>query len=392
MKPTLLASAVLGTLTAAALAAPVAPPQADVVAPSIDPAAVALLDQSVAAYRALDGLTLKFTTSGRFEGKEQPKRAAQGTLWVQGPDKARLESAFDGGSSVIVGNKGLRNVQFEPNSYWQERNDDVNMTRFVISMLSAPLGNLMTGANTLAPERGFGWKSVTLSPAHGLDGVALNQKFTPTTYRIYFDPQSHLVRRIETESGVLQEIGGEYKKSETTMLLTPQTADITPATFVYAPPAGAKMTDEADVPKFYNERLVVGVEPFPLTGQTMEGKPLSLGDYQGKVVLLDFWATWCEPCIAELPTLEANYNKYRDQGFDIISIAKADNEATVRAFVKEHGIAWTQVDDGEQMPNVKTYGARGIPFAILIGKDGKIAAINLRGEELEPAIIKALAR
>ena len=114
----------------------------------------------------------------------------------------------------------------------------------------------------------------------------------------------------------------------------------------------------------------------------------------GKVVLVDFWATWCPPCVAEMPNVIAAYNQYHDQGFEIIGISLDQDKDALLAFTKENKMPWPQYFDGKGWSNeiAGQYGIRGIPATFLIGKDGKIAATDLRGPALKSKLDELLAK
>ena len=116
----------------------------------------------------------------------------------------------------------------------------------------------------------------------------------------------------------------------------------------------------------------------------LAGKPVSLADYRGKLVLLDFWATWCGPCITELPNLKEVYEKYHDSGFEIIGISLDSDEAALREFIKENRLTWRQVFDGKrwESPLVQQYGIRGIPAQFLIDQEGRVISVKARGKRL----------
>ena len=116
----------------------------------------------------------------------------------------------------------------------------------------------------------------------------------------------------------------------------------------------------------------------------LDGKPVSLADYRGKLVLIDFWATWCGPCIAELPNVKAVYEKYHDKGFEIIGISLDTDEAALRKFIRKNQLPWRQVFDGKrwETPLVQQYSVRGIPAQFLIDREGRVISVEARGERL----------
>jgi thiol-disulfide isomerase/thioredoxin len=175
---------------------------------------------------------------------------------------------------------------------------------------------------------------------------------------------------------------------------------LTAADFTFTPPPGlTKVASAQDMqPPMYDARLTVGADPLPIKTVDLSGKPLTLDNYKGKVVMLDFWATWCPPCRGEIPNVVAAYHKYHAQGFDIVGVSldQPNDRGPLEKFLVQNHMTWPQVYDGGywQSALAKQYGVQAIPFSLLIGKDGKIVAVgdSMRGPGLAPAIHAALAR
>ncbi len=131
--------------------------------------------------------------------------------------------------------------------------------------------------------------------------------------------------------------------------------------------------------------LKEGVPPINLKiFKDINGKPIDLSAYKGKVLLMDFWATWCGPCMRELPNVLEAYKKYHKKGFEILGISFDQDRSQFEKVIKERGMTWRHYFDGKGWGNEigSIYNVHAIPHTILVGKDGKIVAINLRGERL----------
>ncbi len=118
-------------------------------------------------------------------------------------------------------------------------------------------------------------------------------------------------------------------------------------------------------------------KPVPdFSATDLDGNPISLQQYRGKVVLLDFWGVWNSFCIGDVLNLKKVYDTYRDHGFDIIGVSLDTDETKLRDYLKENGIAWRQIYSGQerQSPLAQQFDIRSVPTRWLIGRDGKLIA------------------
>jgi len=124
-----------------------------------------------------------------------------------------------------------------------------------------------------------------------------------------------------------------------------------------------------------------------------EGKQISLASTQGKLVLIDFWASWCGPCRRENPNVVKLYNKYKDKGFTIYSVSLDSERQKWIEAIEQDGLIWPyHVSDLKQWesPMIQLYKIKGIPHTVLVGKDGYVIAEGLRGQALENKVAEIL--
>lgn len=135
-------------------------------------------------------------------------------------------------------------------------------------------------------------------------------------------------------------------------------------------------------------RLQLMGNSMELSGTLLDGTTFDPDTLKGKVVLVDFWATWCGPCIAELPNLLSNYEKYHDKGFEVIGISLDNDRESLEKFMEERKLPWPVLyEDSDESrgwsnPLAEKYGIMGIPTVILINAEGKVVSLNARGEKL----------
>lgn len=146
---------------------------------------------------------------------------------------------------------------------------------------------------------------------------------------------------------------------------------------------------EGAKPKAYP---LVGKPAPNLTMQDVNGKTVSISDFKGKYLLVDFWASWCGPCRQENPNVVAAYNQYKDKNFTILGVSLDDDKQAWIDAIKKDGLAWHHMSDLKQWESaaVNAYQFDGIPFNVLIDPQGTIVASSLRGPELEAKLAEVL--
>jgi peroxiredoxin len=131
-------------------------------------------------------------------------------------------------------------------------------------------------------------------------------------------------------------------------------------------------------------KISIGAAAPDFTQNDPDGKPVSLSSLRGQYVLVDFWASWCQPCRQENPNIVNAYNAYKDKGFTIIGVSLDQDSAAWKKAIVADKLTWTHVSDLKYWENAvaQTYGIRSIPASFLLDKEGKIIAKDLRGEAL----------
>lgn len=132
-------------------------------------------------------------------------------------------------------------------------------------------------------------------------------------------------------------------------------------------------------------------KPLDLKVTAVDGSAIDLSKLRGKVVLLDFWATWCPPCREEVPNVVAAYKKFHDQGFEIVGISLDQSKEKLLAFTKDNGMTWPQYFDGQGWSNTVSskFGIDSIPAMWLIDKKGMVVTTDGR-EDLAGQVEKLL--
>jgi peroxiredoxin len=133
----------------------------------------------------------------------------------------------------------------------------------------------------------------------------------------------------------------------------------------------------------------VQAEDFRLTD--LEGKSQSLSQYRGKIVLVNFWATWCKPCTTEMPAMQTTYDKLRDKGFVVLAVNELEDEAKVREHIKLYGHTFPVLMDRDNKV-ANQFGVFGLPVSVFIDQEGRVQEYIKGGLLTEQKIEETVAR
>jgi thiol-disulfide isomerase/thioredoxin len=330
-----------------------------------------MLDRAANAYAALDGLSMRMAYYSEGDGEVLRGYA---TIAYEKSGRTRIKH------SVIPTPMLYSMASSDPKVAQAALGRNI---QFAGGPAVLPLTSLVQGRNPLRQpfttvlDDKFVWGKVRLLPDHGVAVMvtpAADSDVPSLELAMYFDSNDHLLRRVDAQG---QEDGEKFFQSSTLsdVQINPQFAA---DTFVEPKTTEPKRIN-------WDPKIVAGSKPYPLRG-------VDLSKYRGKVILLDFWATWCGPCVKEVPGLLSTYRQHHGEGFEIVGISLDKDQKALADFVKARKMPWPQIFDRAygKLSNSALYGVKAIPFTLLIGKDSKIAAVNPRGKELEPAVQKAL--
>ncbi len=413
MKSQLFALPLLALLPACARAQvqnlPSAPGAKTASAP-VDAAAKALLARATATYKGASGLSYRSSNivNGKDGGGSSISFSRPNLLSATRQSGATaMRILLDGSSLYVVQGTSFRKSPAPPVGVSQ-----------IIGGLGGTSGQLigamldgkdpfaaMGGTYSKAPFKNYKSRTVALAPrvinGDVYSGVQSTFSFGVPTQggavqniseqiTAWFGGSPLVLRRVQTrltQNGKVNTLGEKLSDQQ----ISPTFAD---DAFKFNDSGLKPVSDEASgaEEKYWDASLKVGGDPTAFSAKGLDGKTISLDDYKGKVVLLDFWATWCGPCVQALPELKSTYDKYHAQGLEVVGISFDEDKSALTSFIKTRKMAWPQIYDGKGWGTEVggLYKVRAIPFVLLVGKDGKIAAINPR-DDLEGAVKKALA-
>jgi thiol-disulfide isomerase/thioredoxin len=176
----------------------------------------------------------------------------------------------------------------------------------------------------------------------------------------------------------------KFHSEGTTIYTTEINASFADSLFKFVPPVGAKRVEKIE----FGPVELVGKTAPPLKLKTLDGKEFDLGSLRGKPVLVDFWATWCEPCRESMPHLAKLYDEFKEKGLEVVSVSKDDYPADAARFIAKYKYSWLNVADPEWESD-GDWGESAIPRLVLIGKDSTVLFESLGFDEVQDTKIRA---
>jgi thiol-disulfide isomerase/thioredoxin len=206
-----------------------------------------------------------------------------------------------------------------------------------------------------------------------------------------------IAKHLESKQGKLDQVDAQIANEVAGLLERMSTPDIAGEAYQKFGKilAGASNERIVGLSKFMQgagRRLGSMGKAIDIKGTTAEGKQINLSQLKGKVVLVDFWATWCGPCRAEIPNIKKLYTKYQGK-FDVIGVSLDDDKDKLEEFLKDEKLPWQSIFDhaakeGQRLAD--QYGVMSIPQAILVDQQGHVVSLEARGPELGRLLAKLI--
>ena len=273
-----------------------------------------------------------------------------------------------------------------------EVNVDGSAPRGSVEILGSPESDQLTRLNLLLVK--FKQKENDINQRFGQASMAGEDDLIEVIRDEYMDLQVEKTEAIKnqiikmgTSFAVLQAVNLLNKDSEFEFV-----DDLTQMLQVEYPdvPYVKMLADEMDRLR----TVAIGMIAPEISLPNVDGEIVNLSDLRGRYVLVDFWAEWCKPCRMENPNVVRMYNKYRDKGFEVFGVSLDRTREKWLQAIKDDGLIWTQVSDLKYFNSeaARTYSVSAIPFAVLLDREGRIIAKNLRGKNLEAKLEEIFGR
>ena len=372
---------------------------------SVTPNAAKVLDAMNEAYSKLTGLELAGKITGDFDvDGQQENQTSEFSTTFAAPNKFRHKMAEEG----LIGSTGEKLYVYTKgrNAYLSV---DAPKEKVPANDLPDPFADLLGAQNlslalAISPDPAAELKrtyaKIDKGPAVALDSksytaLTLTSRKGEATTTLLVDPESNLLRRASMDLAPEMKSRGakDVKKALITIDYTTTTANgpAKPNAFAWTPPAGAKDAaeiTEGDAGGDVADHILKDkpAPDFKLKG--LDDKEVALADLKGSVVVLDFWATWCGPCVASLPKLDKLAKDTAEQGVKIFAVNQGEDKELVQGFMKSKNLTVPVLLDSDSKVGNK-YKAQAIPETVIIGKDGIVRAVFV-GSGSEDKIRKAV--
>ena len=356
-------------------------------APKIDPRAMELVRQMEAAYAGLHTFSVTQDTHTNAPDDAPEHRV----IAVAKPNRFAVRSIAGGETDIAVSDGNfLYSSSTQDKAHYQKakiplpvHGDKILRAYFDDGILTT----LLTGGKFLAATDGSTPTTLAVGSSGTEPGIDIVQGTrTDDDFVLHIGKTDHLLREFDLHQ--------HADDSHTVIKYSDPKIDpsLPDATFEFSPSPGAKPVggDEGEA----DSHLKPGATPFAFQTHDIDGKALNLAQYRGKVVLLDFWATWCGPCMMELPNVQKLYSLYHAKGFEIVGISLDPSRSKLVEFLHQRAITWRQSCDYKSYEGAvpQLYAVKGIPFSLLIGRDGRILSRGATDMVLQDDMAKAMAR
>jgi len=349
-----------------------------------------LLGEIDSAYSKLKSLDVTGSVSVvlKIEGESDESHSTGFTGSYLAPNKFRHEAKND----VLIGATGAKMYTFrtDKNAYTQadqpkERGSSTEWPKDIAGVLGSQNPTLLLALSKSASAELLD----EVATADKAEDTRLGDIACPTlklalndgsTMTAAFDPQTHLLKQTKTDvTAPLKKRRSDLASAVVTTDYTQVTpdAEVKEGAFAWTPPVGAADADTAAAPLPAEGVAAASLEgkaapAFKLPG--MDGKPVSLADLKGKVIVLDFWATWCGPCKMSLPHLDKMYQAEKGNDIHVFAVDEQEDQKDVSQFVQQTKLSVPVLLDRDGKVG-EAYGVEGIPQTVVIGKDGKVKKV-----------------
>jgi thiol-disulfide isomerase/thioredoxin len=377
---------------------------------TIAPQAREILNQVRDAYASLKSLQITGTVDGKFDidGVQRSDHGQFNGLYASsGAFRNEMEQTSTAGPAAtqpsddaVMGNTGDKIYLYLPsqNRYLLV---DAPKGKIDLSALGGDLADLLRTQNLSLALALSGDASSELSDQastilrvedNRIDGQsfpAISIVYPRYDLTLSIDPQTHLLRRAAADLTKNAKLMGaqDVRAALLTMDFNNNTAAATdPAAFAWSPPAGAQLLNTATTGSDLEGKPAPA---FSMVG--LDGKEVSSKSLLGSVYVLDFWATWCGPCVASLPHLDQIYKDFKNQGVKFFAANQQEDKATVQKFVDDTKLSIPILMDTDGSVCAKYDPEGGIPFTVVVGKDGVVLKADFLGgnEDIIRPIIQA---